>query len=63
MNEKFLNHVLSKVQNEECPVHKKKASFRIKGQLIVISDTCCPEFYKTMKNKIQDQFNQEMFKF
>lgn len=62
MNEKFLKYVITKVQDEKCTEHEKKASFKIKGQVIVISDTCCNEFYQNMSDKIQDQINQEMFK-
>jgi len=62
MNEKFLKFIIEKVKDEECAKHRKKASFKVKGETILIYDTCCTEFYNEISEKIRIKINQEMFK-
>lgn len=63
MNERFLKTIIRKVQDEQCPTHGEKATFKISGQIIVISDTCCSNFYQVISEKIQNCFDQAMLKF
>lgn len=62
MNKKFLNRVIKQIEEEKCPNHGEHATFKIQGQVIVIGNTCCQEFYDLISKKIEEQINQEMYK-
>ncbi len=48
--------IVSKIKEEKCSVHQKKASFEIHEGEVIIKDYCCSDFLK----KIQSRFQEEL---
>lgn len=63
MNKRFLNVVISKVQNEEYSIHQQKVKLEINGDIILISNACCSEFYDEISEKLKEVYNKESNRF
>ena len=60
MNKLVLKKVIEKIENEKCPAHDQRASFKVFEGGIVMGDYCCATFYKTLTKRIEEELNRQM---
>ena len=58
MNQKITERIISKLQEDECTIHKEKAELKANGGVIFVSKYCCTEFYDHLSARIEEELTK-----